>query len=159
MDASLVLSPADGKVVKVTEVNDPEVGEGAKLVSIFLNVFNVHVNRVPLESTVESMERKSGKFLAAFDHKASDENEQSNIHINSTEGLIKVKQIAGLLARRIRCYVKKGSHLNTGDKLGFIMFGSRVDIILPDTITLRVNLGQKVKGGESIIGQNNETKT
>ena len=64
MDASLVLSPADGKVVKVTEVNDPEVGEGAKLVSIFLNVFNVHVNRVPLESTVESMERKSGKFLS-----------------------------------------------------------------------------------------------
>ena len=73
--------------------------------------------------------------------------------------IIKVKQIAGLLARRIRCYVQKGSHLNTGDKLGFIMFGSRVDIILPDTITLRVKLGQKVKGGESIIGQNNETKT
>ena len=73
--------------------------------------------------------------------------------------MIKVKQIAGLLARRIRCYVQKGNHLNTGDKLGFIMFGSRVDIILPVTINLRVKLGQKVKGGESIIGKTNETKT
>ena len=154
----IFVSPADGKIVQIKSVVDSDIGK-ANLVSIFLNVFNVHVNRTPVRGSISEVQHKKGKFLAAFNHSASDENEQSNIHINSTEGLIKVKQIAGLLARRIRCYVKKGSHLNTGDKLGFIMFGSRVDIILPDTITLRVSLGQKVKGGESIIGQNNETKT
>ena len=153
----IFVSPADGKIVQIRSIVDSDIGK-ANLVSIFLNVFNVHVNRTPVRGSISEVQHKKGKFLAAFNHSASDENEQSNIHINSTEGLIKVKQIAGLLARRIRCYVKKGSHLNTGDKLGFIMFGSRVDIILPDTITLRVNLGQKVKGGESIIGQNNETK-
>ena len=154
----IFVSPADGKIVQIKPVDDPDIGK-ANLVSIFLNVFNVHVNRTPAGGSVSEVQHKKGKFLAAFNHSASDENEQSNIHILSTEGLIKVKQIAGLLARRIRCYVQKGSHLNTGDKLGFIMFGSRVDIILPDIITLRVKLGQKVKGGESIIGQNNETKT
>jgi phosphatidylserine decarboxylase len=154
----IFVSPADGKIVQIKSVDDPDIGK-ANLVSIFLNVFNVHVNRTPVGGSISEVQHKKGKFLAAFNHSASDENEQSNIHIHSTEGLIKVKQIAGLLARRIRCYVQKGSHLNTGDKLGFIMFGSRVDIILPDIITLRVELGQKVKGGESIIGQNNETKT
>ena len=154
----IFVSPADGKIVQIKPVDDPDIGK-ANLVSIFLNVFNVHVNRTPVGGSVSEVQHKKGKFLAAFNHSASDENEQSNIHIHSKEGMIKVKQIAGLLARRIRCYVQKGSHLNTGDKLGFIMFGSRVDIILPDIITLRVKLGQKVKGGESIIGQNNETKT
>ena len=126
---------------------------------LFLNVFNVHVNRSPVGGSVQKVEYKKGKFIAAFNHSASDKNEQSILHINSQMGMIKVKQIAGLLARRIRCYVKKGAQLNTGDKFGFIMFGSRVDIILPEYIDLRVKLGQKVKGGESIIGKNNETKT
>ncbi len=157
-EKGIFVSPADGKIVQIKSIDDPDIGK-ANLISIFLNVFNVHVNRTPVGGSVNEVHYKKGKFLAAFNHLASDENEQSNIHIHSREGLIKVKQIAGLLARRIRCYVKKGTQLNTGDKLGFIMFGSRVDIILPESINLRVKLGQKVKGGESIIGKNNETKT
>ena len=154
----IFVSPADGKIVQIKSVDDPDIGK-ANLVSIFLNVFNVHVNRTPVGGSISEVQHKKGKFLAAFNHSASDENEQSNIHIHSEEGMIKVKQIAGLLARRIRCYVQKGNHLNIGDKLGFIMFGSRVDIILPVTINLMVELGQKLKGGESIIGKTNETKT
>ena len=154
----IFVSPADGKIVQIKSIEDPDIGK-ANLVSIFLNVFNVHVNRTPVGGSISKVQHKKGKFLAAFNHSASDENEQSNIHIHSEEGMIKVKQIAGLLARRIRCYVQKGNHLNIGDKLGFIMFGSRVDIILPVTINLMVELGQKLKGGESIIGKTNETKT
>ena len=154
----IFVSPADGKIVQIKSVDDPDIGK-ANLVSIFLNIFNVHVNRTPVGGSVQKVEYKKGKFIAAFNHSASDKNEQSTLHINSQMGMIKVKQIAGLLARRIRCYVKKGAQLNTGDKFGFIMFGSRVDIILPEYIDLRVKLGQKVKGGESIIGKNNETKT
>ena len=157
-EKGIFVSPADGKIVQIKPVDDPDIGK-ANLVSIFLNVFNVHVNRTPVGGSVQKVEYKKGKFIAAFNHSASDKNEQSTLHINSQMGMIKVKQIAGLLARRIRCYVKKGAQLNTGDKFGFIMFGSRVDIILPEYIDLRVKLGQKVKGGESIIGKNNETKT
>lgn len=153
MDASLVLSPADGKVVKVTEVNDPEVGEGAKLVSIFLNVFNVHVNRVPLGGMVESMERKPGKFLAAFDHKASDENEQVVTVLSHDSGHYKIKQIAGLIARRILCYAQPGQKMHKGGRLGFIRFGSRTDLIMPAHVDVKVEVGQKVTGGETIIGQ------
>ena len=154
----IFVSPADGKIVQIKSVDDPDIGK-ANLVSIFLNVFNVHVNRTPVGGSVQKVEYKKGKFIAAFNHSASDKNEQSTLHIDSQMGMIKVKQIAGLLARRIRCYVKKGAQLNMGDKFGFIMFGSRVDIILPEYIDLMVKLGQKVKGGESIIGKNNETKT
>ena len=157
-EKGILVSPADGKILQIKSVDDPDIGK-ANLVSIFLNVFNVHVNRTPVGGSVQKVEYKKGKFIAAFNHSASDKNEQSILHINSQMGMIKVKQIAGLLARRIRCYVKKGAQLNTGDKFGFIMFGSRVDIILPEYIDLRVKLGQKVKGGESIIGKNNETKT
>jgi len=153
----IIVSPADGKIVQISPTQDSEIGNG-NIISIFLNVFNVHVNRTPIDGTVKLVNYKRGKFLAAFKHSASDVNEQTNIHIESSAGLIKVKQIAGLLARRIRCYVKDGTQLNKGDKLGFIMFGSRVDIILPDHINLTVKLGQKVKGGESIIGKYYETK-
>ncbi|MDP6685098.1 MAG: phosphatidylserine decarboxylase family protein [Candidatus Marinimicrobia bacterium] len=157
-EKGIIVSPADGKIVQIKPVEDPEIGK-SNLISIFLNVFNVHMNRTPIGGSVNKVQYKKGKFLAAFNHSASDENEQSDISIHSTEGIIKVKQIAGLLARRIRCYVKKGNQINTGDKLGFIMFGSRVDIILPEHIDLRVKLGQKVKGGESIIAKSNETQT
>jgi phosphatidylserine decarboxylase len=153
MDASLVISPADGKVVKVTEINDPEVGEGAKLVSIFLNVFNVHVNRVPLDGTVTAMDRKTGKFLAAFDHKASDVNEQVVTVLSHASGQFKIKQIAGLIARRILCYAQPGQKMHKGGRLGFIRFGSRTDLIMPAHVNVKVEVGQKVVGGETIIGQ------
>ena len=152
MGDNLIISPADGKIVKVIEINDSDIGD-AKLVSIFLNVFNVHVNRVPISGKVISSEYKSGKFLAAFDHKASDENEQVVTIISHKSGNYKVKQIAGLIARRILCYAKEGLILHKGGRLGFIRFGSRTDLIMPSNIKLNVKLGDKVKGGETIIGE------
>ncbi|MBC8345901.1 MAG: phosphatidylserine decarboxylase family protein [Candidatus Marinimicrobia bacterium] len=153
MDKKLIISPADGKVVKIEEVNDPNVGESAKLVSVFLNVFNVHANRVPIDGTVESVERKSGKFLAAFDHKASDENEQIITVLSHDSGKYKIKQIAGLIARRILCYAEVGVKMHKGGRLGFIRFGSRTDLIMPAHVAVQVELGQKVIGGETIIGK------
>ena len=153
MDESLVVSPADGKVIKVTQINDPDVGEDANLISIFLNVFNVHVNRVPIDGKVEFSEMKKGKFLAAFDHKASDVNEQVITLLSHPSGKYKIKQIAGLVARRILCYAKSGIKMHKGGRLGFIRFGSRTDLILPSHVNVRVEVGQKVIGGETIIGQ------
>ena len=151
-EKSIVVAPADGKVVKIENINDSSIGESSQLVSIFLNVFNVHVNRVPVDGLVESVERKNGRFLAAFNHIASDENEQVITIINNESGKYKIKQIAGLIARRILCYAKEDMKLNKGDRLGFIRFGSRTDIIMPKKITLKVEVGQKVIGGETIIG-------
>ena len=151
-EKSIVVAPADGKVVKIENINDSNIGESSQLVSIFLNVFNVHVNRVPVDGLVQSVERKQGRFLAAFNHIASDENEQVITIINNESGKYKIKQIAGLIARRILCYAKEDMKLNKGDRLGFIRFGSRTDIIMPKKITLKVEVGQKVIGGETIIG-------
>jgi len=152
IDKTMVVSPADGKVVKIEDINDPDVGGPARLVSIFLNVFNVHVNRVPIDGMIESVERKSGRFLAAFNHLASDENEQIITIINNESGKYKVKQIAGLIARRILCYAKHDIKMNKGDRLGFIRFGSRTDLIMPKHLDLQVEVGQKVTGGETVIG-------
>lgn len=148
---NLVISPADGKIVKIQEIQDADVGD-AQLVSIFLNVFNVHANRMPIQGTFSDVKYEKGKFLAAFDHKASDENERTEILLNSKIGLIKVKQIAGLIARRILCYARSGETMNIGDRLGFIRFGSRTDLILPKHVNLAVELGQKVIGNKTIIG-------
>ena len=153
MDEKLIISPADGKVVKVEDTHDPDVDGSAKLVSIFLNVFNVHANRVPIEGTVESVERKSGKFLAAFDHKASDENEQIVTVLSHDSGKYKIKQIAGLIARRILCYAEVGAKMHKGGRLGFIRFGSRTDLTMPAHVTVAVKVGDKVIGGETIIGR------
>ena len=98
----LVLAPADGKIVKIEKIQDQDLGE-SQLVSIFLNIFNVHANRMPIDGTFSKVEYEKGKFLAAFDHKASDENERTEILLNSKFGMIKIKQIAGLIARRILC--------------------------------------------------------
>ena len=150
-DNSLV-SPADGKIINVEQVNDPDVGKGI-LVSVFLNIFNVHVNRVPVTVLIKKTDYKQGKFLAAFNHKASDENEQTIILMESPNGLMKVKQVAGLIARRIHCYAQAGKTLLKGDRLGFIMFGSRTDIIFPLIYKVQVHKGQKVIGGETIIAK------
>ncbi len=147
----IIISPADGKVVRIEKIEDKAYGEMIN-VSIFLNVFNVHVNRVPFTGTVTQTTYKSGKFLAAFDHKASDENEQAITVFDSTKGTIIVKQIAGLIARRIHCYAKKSLLMKKGNRLGFIMFGSRTDLLIPDTVNLNVKIGDKVKGNETVIG-------
>ena len=148
---NLILAPADGKIVKLIEVDDPEIGE-SQLVSIFLNVFNVHANRMPIEGTFTDVKYHKGKFMAAFDHKASDENERTEITIISKVGTLKVKQIAGLIARRILCYAKNGESMEMGGRLGFIRFGSRTDLILPKHVNLSVKLGQKVVGNKTIMG-------
>ena len=148
---NLILAPADGKIVKLIEVDDPELGE-SQLISIFLNVFNVHANRMPIEGTFTDVKYHKGKFMAAFDHKASDENERTEITIISKVGTLKVKQIAGLIARRILCYAKNGESMEMGGRLGFIRFGSRTDLILPKHVNLSVKLGQKVVGNKTIMG-------
>ena len=155
---SNIISPADGKITAITTLNDPDVGENSKLISIFLNVFDVHANRVPISGKVISSSRKDGQFVSAFRHDAADVNEQTTILLDTSIGLVKVKQIAGLIARRILCYAKSGEKMNIGDRLGFIMFGSRTDIILPSSVDVLVEIGQRVVGTETIIGNYDNEK-
>ena len=147
-----IISPADGKVTNVTSINDPDVGENSQLVSIFLNVFDVHANRVPISGKVISVSHKDGQFVSAFRHDAADVNEQTTTLFDTSLGAVKVKQIAGLIARRILCYAKGGKKMNKGDRLGFIMFGSRTDVIFPPSVNVLVKVGQRVVGTETIIG-------
>ena len=147
-----IISPADGKIIKIKEFEDPESGKKLKLISIFLSVFNVHANRMPVDGKFINVKYVKGDFLAAFDHRASDKNERMEISIDTEFGIIVVKQIAGLVARRILCYAKEGKKMLAGDRLGFIRFGSRTDIILPHNINLNIELNQKVYGGETILG-------
>jgi len=150
---NLILSPADGKIIKISDFVDPKSGEKLKLISIFLSVFNVHANRMPIDGKFIDINHVKGEFLAAFDHKASDKNERMEISIETKIGIIKVKQIAGLVARRILCHAKVGEKMQAGGRLGFIRFGSRTDIILPASINLEIKLDQKVIGGETVIGK------
>ena len=147
-----IISPADGKITAVSTINDPDVGENSKLVSIFLNVFDVHANRVPISGKVISVSRKYGQFVSAFRHDAADVNEQTTTLFDTALGAVKVKQIAGLIARRILCYAKSGEKMEQGERLGFIMFGSRTDVIFPPSINVLVKVGQRVVGTETIIG-------
>jgi phosphatidylserine decarboxylase len=149
---NIIISPADGKVTTVTTINDPDVGENSKLVSIFLNIFNVHANRVPISGKVISVSRKNGQFVSAFRHDAAEVNEQTTTLLDTSIGVVKVKQIAGLIARRILCYAKSGENMKKGDRLGFIMFGSRTDVILPSSVDINVKVGQRVVGTKTLIG-------
>ena len=147
------LSPADGKVVQIINVEDEEIGP-AKQISIFLSVFNVHRQRVPLSGKVISKQYNSGKFLAAFNHKASLDNEQMVVKFETENGKqYKIKQIAGLIARRIINYMEPEIMVQRGERLGFIRFGSRVDIIVPADFQINVNLGDAVLGNQTIIGR------
>ncbi len=151
-DPDVIVSPADGKVVEIIQENDPLLGEGYTRVSIFLNVFNVHVNRVPIAGKVQATRYNPGKFFNAASHKASLENEQSAIVLNNGHVTILVKQIAGLIARRIVCWAKKGDEYQLGQRFGLIRFGSRVDLFLPEGTKIKVAKGDIVSGGSSIIG-------
>ena len=148
-----IVSPADGKIVKIVKINDPEVGADATRISIFLNIFNVHTNRMPTAGKFVSTEHRNGKFLAAFDHEASEVNEQTVTVFENKYGTFKIKQIAGLIARRILCYARPGNEMERGSRLGYIMFGSRTELILPANIKVQVKLGQKVCGKQTIIGE------
>jgi len=147
------LSPGDGKVVQIIDVEDADIGQ-AKQISIFLSVFNVHSQRVPLSGKVISKAYNPGKFLAAFNHKASLDNEQTVVMFETETGKrYKIKQIAGLIARRILNYMEPENRVERGQRLGFIRFGSRVDIIVPPEFQIDVSLGDMVRGNQTIIGR------
>jgi len=151
-EPNVIVSPADGKITEIVTEKEPINGELCKRVTIFLSVFNVHINRVPIAGTIEEIRYNPGKFLAAFNPKASMYNEQNVILINNGKTRVFVKQIAGLIARRIVCWPKKGDYCESGQRYGLIRFGSRVDILLPETAKLSVACGDRVSGGKSIIG-------
>ena len=149
----LVISAADGKVVLIKEVSFPELSDEKLIqVSVFLSVFNVHVNRIPVSGVVDEIKYYPGKFLAAWNEKASLENEQTLISIDTGTKKIYFKQIAGLIARRIVWKLESGQSVRAGERFGLIRFGSRVDILLPLNSEIRVKVGDKVKGGETVIG-------
>jgi phosphatidylserine decarboxylase len=151
-DERLVVSPADGKVVEIVEEKDPILGQTFRRISIFLSVFNVHVNRMPIAGTVEKIKYNPGKFLAAFNPKASLDNEQNILLVNGNGGHVLVKQIAGLIARRIVWWVKENQKVARGERFGLIRFGSRVDVFVPLDTEIAVAIGAIVRGGSSIIG-------
>jgi phosphatidylserine decarboxylase len=150
----LVIAPADGKVVQIAEVEEPDfVKSKARRISIFMNVFDVHVNRYPVSGTVRYLHYNKGKFINAATDKASLENEQSSIGIETESRRILVRQIAGLIARRIATYSKVGERVAQGDRMGIIRFGSRVDVFLPLEATVRVQVGQTTVAGVTVIGE------
>jgi len=153
--AGLVVSPADGKVVRVDGVEEPGFGLGpARRVAIFMNVFDVHVNRSPVAGVVKDMRHQAGEYKAAFRPDAASRNEQQALMLEDEAGRrILVVQIAGLLARRIIAYVKPGQELARGERVGMICFGSRVDLYLPPDSDIRVQVGDRLTAGSSIIGR------
>lgn len=152
---TLVSAPADGKVVIVEEVEEPEYFKGKRIqVSVFMSFFNVHVNWFPLSGEVVHYKYHPGKYVAAFYPKSSEKNERTTIVIRNVNGTeILTRQIAGLFARRVVCYAQKGKKVEAGGPEGFIKFGSRADIFLPLDAKLNVKVGDKVVGSESIIAE------
>jgi len=149
-----IVSPADGKVVCVTSVpNEAEEMPGGQRISIFLSIFDVHVTRAPIRGTLERFEYKRGKFKVAYDEEASRVNEQNILTIRGRETRIVVKQIAGLIARRVVCWKRPGDPMERGELFGLIRFGSRVDVLLPRDIKILVKVGDRVRGGSSVIGE------
>ncbi len=148
----IVIAPADGRVVMISEVDEPAFIHGKALrISIFMNVFNVHVNRYPVSGTVRFVHYNPGKFLNAATDKSSLENEQSSVGIESGSRRILVRQIAGLVARRIVTYSREGDQVEQGERMGIIRFGSRVDVFLPTTARAAVKVGDNTAAGSSVI--------
>ena len=149
---NVVLSAADGKVIAIEKMTDPYTNKASIKVSVFMNVFNVHSNKCPVDGKILKKYYYPGKFLNAALSKASQENERCAITIQTKEKkIITCVQIAGLIARRILCYKDKGDEVKAGERYGFIKFGSRVDLYLPTNASIKVNLGQTVKNTETII--------
>ncbi len=150
---NLILSSADGRVILIKPFENLEfMGKEGTLVSVFMSVFNVHINRVPVSGRVRYVKYNPGKFFPAFKDKASSENEQTELGLENEHGRIILKQIAGIIARRIVCKVRAGDKVQAGQRLGMIRFGSRVDLFLPENVEVKVELSQKVRAGETIIG-------
>lgn len=149
---NVILSAADGKVIAIEKMTNPYTNKSSIKVSVFMNVFNVHSNKCPVDGKILEKYYFPGKFLNAALSKASQENERCAITIQTKEKkIITCVQIAGLIARRILCYKDKGDEVKAGERYGFIKFGSRVDLYLPTNASIKVNLGQTVKNTETII--------
>lgn len=151
----LIVSPADGKVIKVEPVDQTPYFDGAcTRISVFMSVFNVHVNRAPYEGTIRQIDYHPGKFFSANLDKASKDNEHNALLLESASGKqVGFVQIAGLVARRIICAVQSGDELKRGQRFGLICFGSRLDIYLPEETAIQVAVGDKVEAGSSILGK------
>lgn len=148
--AGAVISPADGKVTGADE------SAGGARVSIFLSLFDVHVNRAPMEGTVEEVRYRPGAFLAAYREDAAERNEQNEIRLRTGAGSVIVRQIAGVVARRIVCRARPGDRLARAERFGLIRFGSRTDVVLPPGFSLAVRPGDRVRGGETVIARRPE---
>ena len=160
LKSNQILSPADGKVVVIEDVENKEenifeYSEPLKQISIFLSPMNVHVNRIPLDGIVKFIKYVKGDYIVAFDPKSSERNERTEIGIlsESTKDKILFKQIAGFVARRIVCDIKEGSEVKVGERFGMIKFGSRVDILIKRDAKVLVKMDQTVVGGETIIAE------
>ncbi len=153
--ASLVASPADGRVIFVGSVKETEfTQEEMKKVSIFMSLWDVHVNRFPIDGTVRNMKYHRGRFMAAFEERASEENERNAVLIETSSGQKMVLvQVAGLVARRIVCYPTVGAFFLKGQRMGLIRFGSRCDMYFPANSEIAVKVGERVLGGETILAQ------
>jgi len=152
--AGAVLAPADGRIVAVDKVQDPFLAREALKVSVFMNVFNVHSNRSPVDGEIRDRQYFSGNFLNASLPKASLENERNALWIKTEDGRdVTCVQIAGLIAKRIVCHVKPGENLARGQRFGFIRFGSRVDVYLPLGTKVNVGIGDKVRATETILAE------
>jgi phosphatidylserine decarboxylase len=154
-DPSVVVSPADGHVVQI--VDEPLDGNPGRRISIFLSIWDVHVQRAPVAGRIADVVYRPGRFYAALRSAASRENEQNIIYLHSPQGTLVFKQIAGAIARRVVCWKHEGEVVALGERVGMIRFGSRVDTWLPPDAEVVVERGQKVKGGESILAKWNST--
>jgi phosphatidylserine decarboxylase len=146
-----VLAPADGRVMVISEALDPWVGPAVRL-SIFLSPLDVHVNRAPIGGLVKNVEYVAGRFLAAYRPEASEQNERCAVSLDGDRARVTVTQISGVLARRIVCRVRPGDTRRAGERYGLIRFGSRTDLVVPRGTELRVRVGDRVRGGESVMG-------
>jgi phosphatidylserine decarboxylase len=150
-DPDLIVSPADGRVMEVVE--EARQGMPGRRISIFLSIFDVHVNRAPVAGRITAIEYRKGRFYAAMRSRASAENEQNAIHIATERGEIVFKQIAGWVARRILCWKAVGDSVTRGERVGMIRFGSRVDIWVPDRVEILVRPGQHIAAGSSALAR------
>jgi len=152
IDEGVIYSPGDGKILEVADTTLPDGSEG-KIIRVFLSVLDGHVQRSPVQGLIEKVEYKKGRFYDARDPRAHLENEQNGVTIATPKGKLIVNQIAGLLARRIVCWIKAGDQVGQGQRYGLIRFGSQVDVLVPKETEICVVANQRVKGGESIIGR------
>jgi phosphatidylserine decarboxylase len=152
-DENIILAPADGKIVELLPFSENNfINSSGTKISIFLSLWDVHINRNPISGTVKYSKYTSGRFNPAYKEKATSENEQNELGLENEKIKLVLKQIAGTVARRIVCRIKEGDKIMAGQRFGMIKFGSRVELFLPEKVKILVKLGQKVKAGETVIG-------